>query len=75
MYLDVKLFIDGKWCAAEGGNTIDVFNPATNEAIGKVASASRADLDRALAQPTAASRYGARFRLSNAARCCAAPPI
>ena len=49
MYPDVQLFIDGKWCAAEGGNTIDVFNPATNEAIGKVASASRADLDRALA--------------------------
>ena len=49
MYPDVQLFIDGKWCAAEGGNTIDVFNPATNEVIGKVASASRADLDRALA--------------------------
>ncbi|WP_269932772.1 NAD-dependent succinate-semialdehyde dehydrogenase [Aminobacter sp. HY435] len=49
MYPDVKLFIDGKWTAAEGGKTIDVYNPATNEKIGTVASASKADLDRALA--------------------------
>lgn len=49
MYPDVKLFIDGKWTAAEGGNTIDVYNPATNEVIGKVASAGKGDLDRALA--------------------------
>ncbi|CAI2931772.1 NAD-dependent succinate-semialdehyde dehydrogenase [Aminobacter niigataensis] len=49
MYPDVKLFIDGKWTAAEGGNTIDIYNPATNEVIGKVASAGKGDLDRALA--------------------------
>lgn len=49
MYPDVKLFIDGQWTAAEGGKTIDVYNPATNEVIGTVASASKADLDRALA--------------------------
>ena len=49
MYPDVKLFIDGQWAAAEGGKTIDVYNPATNEVIGKVASAGKADLDRALA--------------------------
>jgi len=49
MYPDVKLFIDGKWTAAEGGNTIDVYNPATNEVIGKVACAGKGDLDRALA--------------------------
>ena len=49
MYPDVKLFIDGKWSAAEGGKTIDVYNPATNEVIGTVASAGKADLDRALA--------------------------
>lgn len=49
MYPDVKLFIDGQWSAAEGGKTIDVYNPATNEVIGKVASAGKADLDRALA--------------------------
>ncbi|GAA4125559.1 NAD-dependent succinate-semialdehyde dehydrogenase [Aminobacter aganoensis] len=49
MYPDVKLFIDGKWSDAEGGKTIDVTNPATNEVIGKVASAGKGDLDRALA--------------------------
>ena len=49
MYPEVKLFIDGKWTAAEGGKTIDVYNPATNEVIGKVASAGKGDLDRALA--------------------------
>lgn len=49
MYPDVNLFIDGKWTAAEGGKTIDVYNPATNEVIGKVASAGKGDLDRALA--------------------------
>ena len=49
MYPDVNLFIDGKWTPAEGGKTIDVYNPATNEVIGKVACAGKADLDRALA--------------------------
>lgn len=49
MYPDVKLFIDGAWTAAEGGKTIDVYNPATNEKIGTVASAGKGDLDRALA--------------------------
>ena len=49
MYPDVNLFIDGKWTPAEGGKTIDIYNPATNEVIGRVASAGKADLDRALA--------------------------
>lgn len=49
MYPEVKLFIDGKWTAAEGGKTIDVYNPATNDVIGKVACAGKGDLDRALA--------------------------
>ena len=49
MYPDVNLFIDGKWTPAAGGKTIDVYNPATNEVIGRVASAGKADLDRALA--------------------------
>lgn len=49
MYPDVKLFIDGKWSAAESGKTIDIQNPATGEVIGTVASAGKADLDRALA--------------------------
>lgn len=49
MYRDVLLHIDGQWRAAEGGRTIEVLNPATEEVIGTVAHASRGDLDAALA--------------------------
>ena len=48
-YPDVLLHIAGEWRAADGGRTIDVLNPATEETIGTVAHASRADLDAALA--------------------------
>jgi len=47
-YPDTRLLINNEWCDAEGGKTLDVFNPATGKAIGKVAHASIADLDRAL---------------------------
>ncbi len=49
MYSDVSLFIDGSWSGSAAGKTIAVLNPATGEAIGKVAHAEQADLDRALA--------------------------
>jgi len=48
-YSDVQLFIDGTWRPAVSGKTLDVLNPATGEAIGKVAHAEKADLDLALA--------------------------
>ncbi len=48
MYKDVLLHVGGKWRAATGGRTIDVVNPATEEVIGKLAHASREDLDEAL---------------------------
>ena len=44
-----QLFIGGEWCDATGGKTFDVTNPATNEVITTVQSASEADLDRAIA--------------------------
>lgn len=47
-YADVRLFIDGQWCDAKDGRTMEVINPATAEPIGKVAHASIEDLDRAL---------------------------
>ncbi|MEE4454097.1 NAD-dependent succinate-semialdehyde dehydrogenase [Novosphingobium resinovorum] len=47
-YLDTRLFIDGSWQDAADGRTIGVRNPATGEEIGRVAHATRADLDRAL---------------------------
>ena len=48
-YPNVQLYIDGKWRAAASGRTIPVINPATEETIGTVPHASKADLDEALA--------------------------
>ncbi len=48
-YPDVKLLIDGQWRDAADGRKIDVLDPATNEVIGTVAHASKAELDEALA--------------------------
>ena len=48
-YPDTRLLIAGEWVDAASGKTLDVINPATGKAIGKVAHAGIADLDRALA--------------------------
>src|ERR1700751_3810844 len=48
-YSNVQLFIDGKWRPAASGKTIPVLNPATEEPVGTVAHAEKADLDEALA--------------------------
>jgi succinate-semialdehyde dehydrogenase / glutarate-semialdehyde dehydrogenase len=48
-YTEVGLFIGGEWLSAEGRKTSPVINPATEEVIGYVPHASKADLDRALA--------------------------
>ena len=42
------LVIDGRWRDGSDGASEDVLNPATGESIGRVAHASRADLDEAL---------------------------
>jgi succinate-semialdehyde dehydrogenase/glutarate-semialdehyde dehydrogenase len=47
-YPDTQLFIDNVWQDAADGRTLAVENPATGKEIGRVAHASRADLDRAL---------------------------
>ena len=47
-YPDVLLHIDGRWREADGGRTIAVLNPATEDEIGRVAHASTNDLDEAL---------------------------
>lgn len=47
-YPDVKLFIAGEWRDAVGGKTIPVEDPATQDIIGKIAHAEKADLDLAL---------------------------
>jgi succinate-semialdehyde dehydrogenase/glutarate-semialdehyde dehydrogenase len=47
-YADTQLLINGVWCDAAGGKTIDVLNPATGRTIGTVAHAGTADLERAV---------------------------
>jgi succinate-semialdehyde dehydrogenase/glutarate-semialdehyde dehydrogenase len=49
MYNDVSLFIDGQWTAASNGQTLPINGPATGTVIGRLAHATRDDLDRALA--------------------------
>ncbi|WP_158898088.1 NAD-dependent succinate-semialdehyde dehydrogenase [Burkholderia sp. L27(2015)] len=49
MYSDVKLFINGEWSEGSEGKSEPIFNPATGQSIGRLAHASRADLDHALA--------------------------
>ncbi|HSI60098.1 MAG TPA: NAD-dependent succinate-semialdehyde dehydrogenase [Ideonella sp.] len=48
-YPDTRLLIDNQWVDAASGKKLDVLNPATGLAIGKVAHAGTVDLDRALA--------------------------
>lgn len=47
-YPHTQLFIGNRWQDAEDGRTLPVFNPATGQEIGRVAHASKPDLDRAL---------------------------
>lgn len=47
-YTDTQLLIGGQWVDAIDGRTLPVLNPATGQAIGRVARADTADLDRAL---------------------------
>jgi acyl-CoA reductase-like NAD-dependent aldehyde dehydrogenase len=48
------LLIDGAWRPATGGDTLAVENPATEETVATVASASREDIDLAVASARAA---------------------
>src|SRR5579862_4363556 len=48
-YADLGLFIGGEWLGTLGRESSPVVNPATEEVIGHVTHASKADLDRALA--------------------------
>src|SRR5213080_2945193 len=43
-----RMYIDGKWCAADDGRTLGVINPATEEVICEVAYGGRAETRRAL---------------------------
>ncbi len=51
---DIKLLINGEWVTSQGERHIDLFNPASQELIGRVPVASQAELDRAVASAKAA---------------------
>ena len=44
-----RMLIDGELVEAEGGATFENINPATEDVVGRVADASSADMDRAIA--------------------------
>ena len=48
-YQNTRLYIDGEWCDAQSGATLDVVNPASGDKIGTVARAGIVDLERAVA--------------------------
>lgn len=43
-----KFYIGGEWVAAEGRDTLDVINPATEKSAGKIALGNEEDVDRAV---------------------------
>src|SRR5438874_12134447 len=43
-----RMYIDGKWVAADDGRTLGVINPATEEVISEVAYGGRAETKRAI---------------------------
>ena len=66
------MFIDGEWCDAASGATVDATSPATGESLGPVAEGDRADARRAIAAANAAFPSWARAHRLRARR--AAPP-
>jgi len=48
-YPELALLIDGEWISGGGRATVPVINPATEEVLGHLPLATKADLDRALA--------------------------
>jgi succinate-semialdehyde dehydrogenase / glutarate-semialdehyde dehydrogenase len=43
-----RMYIDGKWCAADNGGTLGIINPATEEVLETVAYGGRSETARAL---------------------------
>ena len=52
--MESKLFIDGRWCDARGGGTLDVVNPANERTFHRCAAGTAADIDAAVAAAKAA---------------------
>ncbi|MET3927427.1 NAD-dependent succinate-semialdehyde dehydrogenase [Devosia sp. 2618] len=51
-----KLYIDGEWCDADSGSTLDVTDPASGKVIGTIANAGAIETTRAIEAAHAAFR-------------------
>ncbi len=51
---EFKLFINGQWVAAQGGETFQSVNPSTGKSLARLASAGQEDVDAAVAAARAA---------------------
>ena len=49
-----KIYIGGKWLKPSGSQSIDIINPATEQAIGTLSLATAEDVDTAVAAARAA---------------------
>jgi betaine-aldehyde dehydrogenase len=58
-FAEQQLYIGGRYVAATGGATFETLNPATGEVLATVQSASRADVDRAVAAAAAGQKVWA----------------
>jgi len=63
-----KLLIDGKWQAAQGVATFDVFNPATGEPIAQCAAGGKTEIDQAVQAARRAFESGPWSRMTAAQR-------
>src|SRR4051794_21741493 len=63
-----RLFINNEWVDPIEGKTFDTYNPATGEVLAKVASASAADVDRAVKAARTALESGPWAKLDAADR-------
>ncbi len=66
--LHAPLFIDGAWCEAEHGATLDVRNPSDGTLLGTVCAATANDVDRAVRAAQAAFDSGVWRDASNQER-------
>ena len=58
-FAEQQLYIGGRYVAATGGTTFETLNPATGEVLATVQSASRADVDKAVAAAAAGQKVWA----------------
>ena len=65
---DHQLFVDGRWAAAQSGQSFDVLDPATGARLARAAAGEAADIDRAVKAARKAFQSGPWPRLTHAER-------